>query len=135
MKDWRSVLCSLDSTIREGIRVMDGSGMQICIVVDGENKLRGVVTDGDVRRGILRGIAQEAAIGEIMNTSPTTIEPEELENTALEIMLAKSLHHLPVVDREGRVIGLKVLDHLVNRQIYDNIVVLMAGGLGTRLGI
>lgn len=134
MKDWRSVLCPLDATIREGIRVIDQSGMQIGLIVDAEERLRGIVTDGDVRRGILKGIPLDASIQEIMNPNPTTIGTDDVDEAVLEIMLSKTLHHLPIVDDGGVLRGLRLLDHLVNRQVYENIVVLMAGGLGSRLG-
>src|SRR5690349_3494759 len=59
MKDWRNVLVSPETSIRETIRIMDLGALKIALVVDGELHLLGTVSDGDIRRGILKGCALE----------------------------------------------------------------------------
>ena len=114
--------------------MITNSSLQLAVVADDDRKLLGIVTDGDIRRGILRGVALEAPLAQVMNSSPTTIAPGESPDVVLRLMRSHAVHHLPVVDPDGRIVGLEILDHLLNREIYENTVVLMAGGLGSRLG-
>jgi len=134
MKDWKKVLISESTSIREAIKVIDEGAMQIALVVNASERLLGTITDGDVRRGILKGIAFEESAARIMNTSPTVAQMQQNRDEVLELLRQKSLHQLPVLDQDGRVVGLEVIEDLLRPQARDNLVVIMAGGLGTRLG-
>jgi dTDP-glucose pyrophosphorylase len=132
MSQWREALIGAQDSVRETIRRIDGSSTQIALVVDADNRLLGTITDGDIRRGLLRGVSLDDPARTIMNASPTCAHPGESREAILARMKAKALHQIPVVDAERRVIGLEVLDELlVTRR--DNWVVLMAGGRGARL--
>ena len=72
MKRWQNALVSPDSTIEQAIMVIDKSGLKVALVVDAKRKLLGTVTDGDVRRGLLRHLPLSAMVREIMQTSPVT---------------------------------------------------------------
>src|SRR5258706_3474257 len=132
MSLWRDALIRPDSTVRETIQRIDGSSTQIALVVDPGGRLLGTVTDGDIRRGLLKGVSLDDRASAIMNTSPTCAHPDEGRAAILARMKAKSLHQIPVIDGERRVVGLEVLDELLAAR-RDNWVVLMAGGRGTRL--
>ncbi|MGH8048875.1 MAG: nucleotidyltransferase family protein [Chthoniobacterales bacterium] len=134
MAAWEQILCGPETAIREGLQVITNSSLQLALVIAPDRKLLGVVTDGDIRRGILRGVALEASLTEVMNAAPMTISPGESPDAVLRLMRSRSVHHLPIVDGDGRIVGLEVLDQLLNREVYENTVVLMAGGLGSRLG-
>jgi dTDP-glucose pyrophosphorylase/predicted transcriptional regulator len=113
-------------------RIEQGSA-QIVLVVDAGNRLLGTVTDGDVRRAILRGVRLDAPVSAVMNANPMSIEDGMSQEAAIALMRDKVLHQLPVVDRERRVVGLITLDAVLRAFRGDTTVVLMAGGLGSRL--
>jgi dTDP-glucose pyrophosphorylase len=134
MTHWRSTLLRGAAPLAEAIRIIDASSKQICLVVDDEDRLLGTVTDGDVRRAILKAVPLDAPIERVMNPAPTTLAPEYVREDAVQLMRSKQLHQLPVVDIGGRVVGLVLIDDLMEEgRRADNWVVLMAGGLGARL--
>ena len=133
MKDWRKVLVSSDITIRETIRVIDSGALKIALVVNDGNRLIGTVTDGDIRRGILRGCSLEDRVAEVMNATPTIAIQNEGREKILMLMRQKQVFQIPIVDGDGSLVGLEVLENILETPRHDNWVVLMAGGLGTRL--
>lgn len=133
MKHWRATLIGPTSTIREAVETLDRAAMQVAVVVDEEGRLRGVVTDGDVRRGMLKGLKLDEPVAAVMNARPTCASPSETRETLLALMQSKKVHQIPVVDDEGRLVGLEVMDEILSVQPRPNTVLLMAGGLGTRL--
>ncbi|MDY0873653.1 nucleotidyltransferase family protein [Dongia rigui] len=133
MKNWRQGLLLEGSSIRDAMSVLDRSALQIVLVVDKDERLLGTVTDGDIRRGLLRDLNQATRIVEVMNRTPITA-PEGLPRQELiEILRRHDLHHIPIVAANGRVVGLEADTELYEGAERDNWVVLMAGGLGQRL--
>lgn len=121
------------TSILDALKVIDSGTLQIALVVDAERRLVGTLTDGDVRRGLLRGITLDQPVHRVMNGHPITLEKGHGREAALELMRQRAIHQIPVVDDMGRLIGLEWLDDLVRPEQKDTCVVLMAGGLGTRL--
>jgi dTDP-glucose pyrophosphorylase len=134
MKNWKNTLLDNESTIHDAIKVIDQSGLQIALIVDSDHRLLGTVTDGDVRRGILNGIPLVGPVHLIMNTTPTVTSERETRAETLKLLRQKSLHQVPVVDQAGRIVGLEVIEALMRPPIRDNKIIIMAGGLGSRLG-
>ena len=134
MIQWRATLVHPDAPIVKAIEVIDAGALQIALVVDAQGRLQGTVTDGDIRRAILRGVSLNDAIETIMFAHPTVASTTEGRETLTALMRTRQLRQIPVVDEEGRVVGLEVRDDLLGVTQRDNLVLLMAGGLGTRLG-
>ncbi|TAN64333.1 MAG: alcohol dehydrogenase, partial [Magnetospirillum sp.] len=109
------------------------SAAQIALVVDGNRRLLGTVTDGDIRRGILRGERLEAPAATVMNASPRVASPTMPPQERLALIRSRKLHHLPVVDANGILVGLETESELLTGEDLPNWVVLMVGGLGERL--
>lgn len=133
MTEWTNLLIGPATTIRKAIETIDAGGMQIVFVVDEEGCLLGTVSDGDVRRAILRSVDLEAPVTQIMNRHPLVARTGDDRDTVLAEMHAKQIHRVPVVDSAGRMVGLDVFDEMVRPARRDNLVVLMAGGRGSRL--
>lgn len=93
----------------------------------------GTVTDGDIRRGLLNNLSLEDSIETIIFKNPTICSMEDTKEKILEIALAKKLHQIPIVDKDGKLVGIKEVDELLKPEKKSNRVVLMVGGLGTRL--
>lgn len=134
MNRWKQVLISPTTSILEAIRIIDATALQIALVVDENNRLLGTLTDGDVRRAILKTILFENPVKEVMNRNFTSVSITETRDNILALMKEKQFHQVPVIDENGCVVGLELLDELLSTRKRDNLVVLMAGGLGTRLG-
>ncbi|HUJ19461.1 MAG TPA: nucleotidyltransferase family protein [Nitrospirota bacterium] len=133
MKEWKKVLVPVSSSIRKTIETIDLGALQIAVAVDENGRLVGTVTDGDIRRGLLRGLSLDDTVEKIMNAHPTTVRSHENRETVLALMKSKSFHQIPIVDEEGRVVGIEILDELIRGKQPDNVVVIMAGGVGSRL--
>lgn len=130
---WKSVLIGPDKPVVEVIRVLEASHLQIALVVDEDGRLRGSVTDGDVRRGILRSLPLESPVSEIMHANPVTMSRDTDRADILSAMRLGSYRHMPLLDDDGRVVGLETLEELLTPRQRENCVVLMAGGFGKRL--
>ncbi len=134
MKDWRETLIGPTATIHQAIKAIDSSSRQIALVVDGEDRLLGTVTDGDIRRAILRGADMDAPVGNVMKDEPHVARESDSNESLLNRMVSESVRQFPLLDDGGRVTGLVYIDDLMSpAEKRDNWVVIMAGGLGTRL--
>ncbi|MCW8954541.1 MAG: nucleotidyltransferase family protein [Sulfurimonas sp.] len=134
MKNYKNVLLKPTSTVKEALKIIDSGAMQIAIVIDENEKLLGTITDGDIRRGLLNNISLDDSIETIIYTTPTVANISDTKEEILKKALDKKLHQIPIVDNENRVVGLEEIDDLVRPQVKNNKVILMVGGLGTRLG-
>ena len=133
MPDWMRTLIRPHTTVREAMACMEENELRIALVTDEKRVLKGVVTDGDIRRGILNGVSLEDPVTAVMSSDPTVAHAYSDRNAVLALMREKHLLHVPIVDDEGRVAGLEIIDYIVGPEPRPNPVVLMAGGLGTRL--
>jgi dTDP-glucose pyrophosphorylase/predicted transcriptional regulator len=133
-RDWRKILIKPDASVRDAVEAINRGGKQICLVVSEDNKLLGTVSDGDIRRGLLKGIDMEAPVTGIMNSSPQAAPENSSNEFILNSMQTHVLRQIPKLDGDGRVVGLAHINDLVSPpERRENWVVLMAGGLGTRL--
>jgi len=130
--NWKNILVSPSINIQDVLKVIDKEALQLALVVDSDNYLLGTVTDGDIRRALIHGKPLETTVTEIMFTSPTTVSVETSRNEILEMLDKKGLMSIPIL-KNGKVVGLETLHHVMNKNKYDNPVFLMAGGFGTRL--
>ncbi len=133
MVDLEDVLMSPDTTIHRALEQLVENMRQIILVVDADRRLLGTVTDGDVRRGLLKRVDLDAPISRIMNDHPAKVSPSTGRDACLRIMQENEYRHLPIVDDDGRVVGLEILSDLLKQERLDNPVVILAGGKGSRL--
>lgn len=131
--NWRNALINPDTSLQEAIHVIDKAALQIALVIDDLGKLAGVVTDGDIRRALIRGLPLDHAVAEVMNAHPKVVSVNDSKTKMCAIMEAHTLIHLPVLDADGKVVRLETLQGLYKQPHFQNPVFLMAGGFGTRL--
>ncbi len=112
---------------------LDESALQIILVVSDQEVLLGTLTDGDIRRGLLRGLELSASIESLMTRDPLVVPDQIPRKAVLQLMQTNRIHQLPVIDQQRRVVGLHVWDELHVASQRPNLMVIMAGGLGTRL--
>ena len=116
-----------------GIKILQDGGWRIILVIDKSKKLLGTVTDGDIRRALMIGIKMTSKISDVMNTSPIMAKKTDSREAILSLMNDMSILHVPVVEDDGTLCGLEVLQLLHENPSYDNPIFLMAGGFGKRL--
>jgi len=132
-KLWRKALLSPDATIQDAIRNLDESTLKIALVVSPDGSLLGTITDGDIRRGLLRGLSMTSSIDTVIHSNPFVVPPDISRELVIHLMRANKLFQLPVVDGDHRVTGLHLWNELAAPPRRSNLMVIMAGGLGTRL--
>jgi dTDP-glucose pyrophosphorylase len=120
-------------TLREALVSIDQAGCQMVLIVDEQRRLIGTVSDGDARRGLLNGMSLADKVTTAMQLSPTVASSHESRHSIHSKMLQNGLHQMPVVDAKGVVVDLVVIDDFLIPTERENWIVIMAGGLGTRL--
>jgi len=124
-------------TVRDALKKIDEEAKNIVLVIDEDNKFLGTITDGDVRRWILKNGSMDSLVTEVMNSNATYIYEDEKE-MAMEIMVSKSITAVPILNDSKHIIDVLFLYNFqdndkVNEELKNVPVVIMAGGLGTRL--
>lgn len=117
----------------EAMQVLEGASMKILLVVDSFGRLKGTCTDGDIRRFILRGEAVQAEIQDVMKRDPVSLGADFNPGDVTELLQRHHVRHIPVTTEDGRVVGLVSDFDPISSDDLDVPVVLMAGGLGSRL--
>jgi dTDP-glucose pyrophosphorylase len=130
---WRRALLSAESTLQAAIRNLNESALQIALVVADDGSLVGTVTDGDIRRGLLRGLDLNSPIDLIIERDPLVVPPQLGRELVLQLMKANKVHQLPIVDGSRVVLGLHLWDEIMVPGHRPNLMVIMAGGQGRRL--
>ena len=133
MKNIEDIIVKESTSILEVLQIIDKSSKQLAIVVDENKKLLGTISDGDIRRALLNNISLNEPVKNIYFKTPTVASINNSKEEIINICRTKKIHQIPIVDNQGNLIGLETLDELISRDTKLNRVVLMVGGLGTRL--
>lgn len=131
--DWRKTFLPPTATIKQAIESLAKTTLQIVLVVSPSDILMGTVTDGDIRRSLLRGFSLDSPIDSIMECNPL-VAPEYIgKETLLDLMRINKILQLPIVNSEHKVVGLHLWDEIISPTVRDNPMIIMAGGEGKRL--
>jgi dTDP-glucose pyrophosphorylase len=138
MGRFRKTLISPSSTIKQAMKQMDVMSEKTLLVVDDQGKLLGTITDGDVRRWILKGRSITENVSHIMNSKPISLNHNFERETAKNLMIKQTLECLPIIDDNKKVISAvwwaDLFENKTKKLKALKIpVVIMAGGEGSRL--
>ena len=139
MDDPSSILIDETATIRDTMAAIDRGSLGIALLVDGERRLVATITDGDIRRSILAGVALDTTVAYLVarkppkDRRPITAGIDMTEAELKELMDRHSIRHIPVIDEERRIVRLAIREELDDAQDLAVSAVIMAGGFGTRL--
>jgi dTDP-glucose pyrophosphorylase len=133
LKDWQEVKIEISDSLEKAIGVLHHGGLRVALVVDKKNKLLGTLTDGDIRRALLKHQPMDSSIEGIINKNPSCALDTDSTEAIMSKMKNRDLLHIPIIDENGILIGLETIQNLTYNKKYDNPVFLMAGGFGTRL--
>jgi len=127
------LLISADASIRDAMLAIDRGACEIALAVDGDRRLLGTVSDGDVRRALLSGATVDDPVKAYVTQAPYVASPTLGRAEVLDLMRARRISQVPIVDSSGRIFGLHTIRELLGAQERPNWAVIMAGGRGTRL--
>ena len=133
MKNIDNIKVTENATIKDALKIIDGGAMQIALVVDDSDKLIGTITDGDIRRGFLKDLNLNSSIDTVIFKTPTTAKISDTKEDILKLALSKKVHQIPIVDHDGKIVDIQEIEELIKPKQKTNKVILMVGGLGTRL--
>jgi dTDP-glucose pyrophosphorylase len=123
----------VSKVISDVMWALERSRAEIALVVDEGDKLVGTMTDGDVRRALLKGATLDSPLSPHMTTRFTAVAPDVTRAAVLDLMQARTLGQIPIVDDTGKLVGLHRLHEVLGGTERTNPVVIMAGGRGSRL--
>lgn len=130
---WKQAISSPTATLQEIIHKLNEACTKIVLVVNDKGELEGTISDGDIRRGLLRGLTLEASITGIIRRDPLVVPDSVNRELVLQLMTVNKIQQIPVVDAHNRLIGLHLWDDIAVPAKRENLMVIMAGGMGTRL--
>ena len=134
MRDWRKICVRPEDSLEHTMRVIDAGAERIALVIDQNDRLLGLVTDGDVRRALLQHLPLDTPVSSVMTHNPIVAHTTFSREDRKRLMNQRGLYHIPILTDDHRLTGLETLRDVMGTPIHDNPVVLMAGGLGSRLG-
>ena len=130
---WRQAILPEGSNIRQVISNLDKVAIKIVLVVDESGKLVGTISDGDIRRGLLKGMNLSDSISEVINHNSLVVPAEMSSEMVMQLMVANKINQIPIVDEHQKILGLHLWDKMSEPPLCENMMVIMAGGRGTRL--
>lgn len=130
---WQKALISESSTIKQALEIINSEALRVAVVVDQDKKLLGMVTDGDIRRGLLNDLVLTDSVAKVMNSNPITAKQGSSKEQLVKLMEQKQILSVPLLDQENKVVSLETLHSALSKDKYQNPVFIMAGGFGTRL--
>ena len=133
MDHLREIFLACDTPVLEAMRIINHGASQIALVVDEQQRLLGTLTDGDIRRGLLDGASLNTPAEKLMNRQFRFVRRSDDYSAVMQIMRRDLLLQIPVLDEQGRVTQLLLLQEILTTPRITNAVVIMAGGKGTRL--
>ena len=134
MSDFSKLLLNKEATILDAIKIIDEGGIQITLVIDDSQKLLGTVTDGDIRRALLKGNQMNDKVTSCLNLNFISAKNDISLEEKYKILKSNDIRQLPLLNNLGQVVDIFTSEELYKTSRLDNYVVIMAGGLGKRLG-
>ena len=131
--DIEKILVYKEFKIRRVLEILDCEGKAIAIAVDKNKKLLGTITDGDIRRALLRGISIEEPIEKIIHYNPIVARNSLTKEELKDIFIKNAIQQLLIVNEDGELVNLISINEILLHEGKENTVIIMAGGLGTRL--
>jgi len=130
---WCQAILPVDATIQEAIHNLNQVAIKIVLVVNKRGELAGTISDGDIRRGLLKGFDLKSSIEGVTQSNALVVHPGMEAEVVLRLMAVNKIQQIPIVNEHQQVVGLHLCDYIPLSPIRPNVMVIMAGGMGTRL--
>jgi dTDP-glucose pyrophosphorylase len=132
-ESWKKIVTNSNATVGDAINILNETGLKIVLIVSENGFLEGTVSDGDIRRGLLKGINIQDSLDKIIHLDNLVVPPEMKRELVLKLMIANKIQQIPIVDGKNKVLGVHHWSEINTVPSRQNTMVIMAGGLGTRL--
>jgi dTDP-glucose pyrophosphorylase len=132
-KRWQDAVLPATSTIEQAIRNLDRVAIKIILVVNEKNEFEGTISDGDIRRGLLNGLEFQSSISSVIHKNALVVPPSMGRDLVLQLMVANKIQQIPILNEARQVVGLHLWDEITSNPVRSNVMIIMAGGEGTRL--
>jgi dTDP-glucose pyrophosphorylase len=132
-ESWRQAIISMDANIQQAITVLNQTGVRLLMIISDQGRLNGTLSDGDIRRGLIRGLSLNSSVAEILHLNALVVPSGVPRDVVMKLMVVNKIQQIPIVDEEMRVIGLHLWDEISISPLRSSRFVIMAGGKGTRL--
>jgi len=133
LNNWKNILLRVSALVSDAITILEIEEPRIVLVVDSERRLLGTITDGDIRRGILRGVELNSTVEQVMNVDSVTCFMGTTQREIKRKLEELHIRQMPLVDENMVVQGVEVLQSIQRGWKKDNPIFIMAGGFGVRL--
>ena len=130
---WSQAILPVSATIEHAVRNLNEVAIKIVLVVNEVGVLEGTISDGDIRRGLLKGFDLNSPLINIIHRNALVVPPEMGRDLVLQLMVANKIQQIPVVDENHQIVGLHLWNEITTSPARSNLMVIMAGGMGTRL--
>jgi UDP-perosamine 4-acetyltransferase len=110
--NWQKAVVKPDTSIKSVIKIIDNESIRVALVADNNQKLLGIITDGDIRRALIADRPLTTKACEIMNPNPITMREKTTRRILLKTMYEKQINQIPIVDSRNRLINLELLENL-----------------------
>ncbi len=131
-QSWKKTLIGPENSIKDALKILDKWALRVVLIVDDKQRLLGVITDGDIRRGILSGLSIEESVVKVMNKNPTVANANTEKKELIALMKSLDILFIPLVEKD-KVVGLQTLHTSTLNKKKDNPIFIVAGGFGKRL--
>lgn len=121
------------STLREALGIMDSIGIGLVAIEGPDGRIVGVLSDGDIRRGLLKGIELKDPVSTCINKKFISVGPEIGRAAVLDLLQARHVRQIPIIDSDGKLVGVHTFERILGVRERPNWAVVMAGGKGERL--
>lgn len=130
---WRQAILPVKTSIQHAIRSLDQASIKIVMVVNEAGELEGTISDGDIRRGLLKGLDLSSPIASVIHRNALVVTPEMGRDVVLQLMGANKIQQIPIVNELRQVVGVHLWDEITTLPARSNLMIIMAGGMGKRL--
>lgn len=131
--NWQRTIVYRTFTLKDVAENLTETGLRTAVLVDQNGCLVGTISDGDIRRGLLKGLSLESSILEVVQRDPLYVNENALYSEINQLMQSNKIYQLPKVDAKNKVTGLYTCEDLLSPQVLPNKMLIMAGGKGLRL--
>jgi dTDP-glucose pyrophosphorylase len=130
---WHQAVMPTNSNIGQVIRNLNEVAIKIVLVVNNAGTLEGTISDGDIRRGLLKGLNMSSPISSIIHRNALVVPPTMEPELVMQLMIANKIQQIPVVDEMRNLVGLHLWDEIIAPPERPNLMIIMSGGMGARL--
>ena len=131
--NYKKTIIKENSKIKDVIKNINKSELKISIVVNKKKNFVGIINDGDIRRGLISGLNLNSQIKKIINRSPLIVSDNVNEKKIKVKMEKNQIFHVPIINQSKKIVGIYCYEPTDKNVKFSNTVVIMSGGVGSRL--